>query len=668
MPKEDIKGKIEKLREDIRNHDHKYYVENKPEISDFEYDRLIKELIALENAHPGLITLDSPSQRVGGEPLKVFPVVEHRVGMLSMDNTYSPEELLEFDKRVKKNLSAEKIEYTAELKIDGVSVSLVYEDGLFIRGATRGDGIKGDDVTANLKTIRSIPLRLNFPKGSKPPKFIEVRGEVYMDRKSLRMLNEEKEENNDELFANPRNAAAGSLKLLDPRLTARRHLNIFVHGVGYAEGLNVESQFELLEFYKNAGFRISPYARKFDLLGEVIDYCNSWEDRRSGLDFDIDGMVIKVNSFKQQRLLGQTTKSPRWMIAYKFHAKRAQTKLEDIIVQVGRTGTLTPVAILKPVSLSGSTVSRATLHNIDEIGRKDIRIGDSVIIEKAGEIIPQVVEAVKEKRTANTRKFNMPKKCPACGWVATRKAGEVAYRCENISCPAQLKMRIKHFASREAMDIEGLGEAIIEQIVDNGLVKDYGDIYFLKFEQLKILERMADKSAQNLIDAINKSRNHDLSQLIYALGIRHVGVHAASVLADRYKSLDSLSNSTIEELTNIYEIGPVMAESMYEFFKNPQTKKVLEKIRKAGLNFIQKKRKPDGKLSGRKFVFTGELDSFTRDEAGKLVRQSGGDISDIVSKKVDYVVIGKQSGSKVKKAQALGITIIDEKKFKEMLS
>ncbi|MBM3253821.1 MAG: NAD-dependent DNA ligase LigA, partial [Candidatus Omnitrophica bacterium] len=567
----------------------------------------------------------------------------------------------------RKNLSSNKIEYVVELKIDGVSVSLIYEDGLFVRGATRGDGIRGEEVTNNLKTIRSIPLRLRPSQKRRLPRFIEVRGEVYMDRKSLQILNEEKEENGEEPFANPRNAAAGSLKLLDPRLTAQRHLNIFIHGVGYIEGIAIESQSELLEFYKEVGFRVSPYSRKFDSLKETIDYCNSWEEKRETLDFDIDGMVIKVNLFRQQRLLGQTTKSPRWMIAYKFHARRAQTKLEDVIVQVGRTGILTPVAVLKPVSLSGSTVSRATLHNIDEIGRKDIRIGDTVFIEKAGEIIPQVVEVIKEKRTGKEKRFSMPRSCPVCGEPVTRRQGEVAYRCENVFCLAQLKMRIKHFASREAMDIEGLGEVIIEKIVDKGFVKDYGDIYFLNFEQLRDLERMGDKSAKNLIDAINKSKTNDLTQLIYALGIRHVGVHASSVLAESYKSIDRLTSATAEELTNIYEIGPVMAQSIYNFFKNPQTKKVLEKLRKAGLNFTQRKKEVSGKLSGKKFVFTGELDSLARDEAGRIVRQLGGDVFDSISKKIDFLVVGKAPGLKLKKAEELGIEIIDEVKFKEMI-
>ncbi|MFH0839195.1 MAG: NAD-dependent DNA ligase LigA [Candidatus Omnitrophota bacterium] len=667
MSKDNIKGRMERLKEIIRHHDYKYYVEHNPEISDFDYDVLLKELSMLEKTHPELITSDSPTQRVGGEPLKVFPVITHKIPMLSMDNTYAPDELVEFDKRVRKSLSGEEIEYVVELKIDGVSVSLTYENGLLIKGATRGDGVKGDEVTNNLRTIRSIPLRITPSKKYKLPSSVEVRGEVYMDRRSFELLNEEKEQRAEELFANPRNAAAGSLKLLDAKLTAKRHLNIFVHGVGFLEGAAINSQYELLEFYREVGFRVSPYVKKFDTLDEVIHYCNSWENKRDSLGFDIDGMVIKVNSFMQQKILGHTTKSPRWMIAYKFQAKRAQTRLEDIIIQVGRIGTLTPVALLKPIILSGSTVSRATLHNIDEIKRKDIRIGDTVLIEKAGEIIPQVVEVVKKKRTGKEKRFSMPQHCPVCASVVTKKSGEVAYRCDNIVCPAQLKMRIKHFASREAMDIEGLGEAIIEQIVDKGLIGDCGDIYSLRFGQLKNLERMGDKSAQNLIDAISKSTDNELTRLIYALGIRHVGIHAAHVLAEYYKSLELLANAKTEELTGIHEIGPVMAESVYTFFKNSHTKKVLEKLKKAGLRFKEEKNKIGGKLSEKYFVFTGELDSLTRDEAGTLVRRLGGEVAETVSRKINFLVKGKQPGSKLDKAQKLGIEVIDEATFKQLV-
>ncbi|MBU1147267.1 MAG: NAD-dependent DNA ligase LigA, partial [Candidatus Omnitrophica bacterium] len=540
--KKDIEQEIKKLRQIIDHHDRRYYVENKPEVSDQEYDRLMKELEKLEKAHPELVTPDSPTQRVSGEILEGFETVEHRETMLSMDNTYSADEIREFDKRVKKNLEVDKLDYVVELKIDGVSVSLLYEKGRFVQGATRGDGFKGDAITVNLKTIRSLPLTLgNFvscPKGQLTklprPELFEARGEVYMPRKSFERINKEKEKLDEDLFANPRNAAAGSLKLLDSSMVAKRHLSMWIYGVGYVEGAGFETQSEALSFLKEAGFSTNPYIKKCHTIEEVISYCDSWEKKKDSLDYDIDGMVIKVDSFLYQKALGQTSKSPRWMIAYKFPAERKETVLKDIVVQVGRTGTLTPVAMLKPVELSGSTVSRATLHNQDEIMRKDIRIGDHVIIEKAGEIIPQVVEAIKKKRTGREKKFSMPKKCPACSSKVESVEGEVALRCENLSCPAQLKERVKHFASRQAMDIEGMGEAIVNQLVDKKLIEDYGDIYSLKLDKVADLERMADKSASNLMNAIEKSKSNELNCLVFGLGIRHVGVRAAWILASRF--------------------------------------------------------------------------------------------------------------------------------------
>jgi len=461
--KKDIGREIKKLRQIIDRHDRRYYVENKPEISDQEYDRLMKELEKLEKAHPELVTPDSPTQRVSGEVLEDFETVSHREPMLSMDNTYSADEIREFDKRVKKNLEVDKLDYVVELKIDGVSVSLLYEKGRFTQGATRGDGFKGDNATINLKTIRSLPLSI---AAKKSPDLFEARGEVYMPRKSFDKINKEKEKLGEDLFANPRNAAAGSLKLLDSSMVAKRHLSMWIYGVGYVEGAGFKTQSEALSFLKSSGFRTNPYIKKCHSIEEVIEYCDTWEKKKDSLDYDIDGMVIKVDSFSYQKALGQTSKSPRWMIAYKFPAEKKETILKDIVVQVGRTGTLTPVAMLKPVELSGSTVSRATLHNQDEIMRKDIRIGDHVIIEKAGEIIPQVVEALKNKRTGKEKKFSMPRKCPACNSKVESVEGEVALRCENLSCPAQLKERVKHFASRQAMDIEGMGEAIVNQLVD----------------------------------------------------------------------------------------------------------------------------------------------------------------------------------------------------------
>lgn len=663
-----IKERIEKLRDEIRYHDRLYYIENKPKISDQEYDALYKKLQKLEARHPELITSDSPTQRVAGAPIEGFAVVEHKVQMLSMDNTYSHEELRDFDERVRKNLGSEKYDYIVELKIDGVSVSLTYENGIFICGVTRGDGFKGDCVSVNLKTIKSIPLKLYKPKNGNIPKFMEVRGEIYMKLKNLEKINKEKEKTGEELFANPRNAAAGSLKLLDPRIVAKRGLDIFAHGIGYFEGAPFKSQFELLEGLKELGLKVNPNYKRCADIDEVLKYCDQWQEKRKNLDYDIDGMVVKVNSFAQQKKLGATTKAPRWMIAYKFPAERVQTKLEDIKVQVGRTGTLTPVAVLKPVFVAGTTVSRATLHNEDEIRRKDIMIGDTIILEKAGEIIPQVVEVVKSKRTGKERKFVMPTKCPVCKSPTKRVPGEVAVRCENVFCPAQVKERLIHFASRSAMDIEGLGEAMVEQLVDNKLVRDYGDVYHLKFDKVRSLERMGDKSTQNLIDAIQKSKNNPLARLIYAFGIRHVGVHAADILTRTFSSIDELSKQSVEDLTKIHEVGPIMAQSIYEFFQNPTTKKVLEKLKKGGVKFEEKRRAPvSAKFAGKTFVFTGELKGYTRTEAEEFVRNLGGNTSSSVSKNTDFVVVGENPGSKSDKAKALGVKIIDEKGFDKMV-
>jgi DNA ligase (NAD+) len=666
--KKDIKKKIEELRKEISRHNKKYYVDNKPEISDHEYDRLMDELKKLEDAYPELVTPESPTQRVGGEIVKEFHTVGHKVPMLSIDNTYSPEEIMKFDERVKKNLEVDKLNYVAELKIDGVSISLLYENGVFIQGATRGDGFKGDDVTVNLKTIKSLPLKLDVKKGASMPELFEARGEVYLPAKVFLEINEEKENLGEELFANPRNAAAGSLKLLDSSLVARRHLDLWIYGVGYIKGSEFKTQFEALNFLKDSGFRVNPNIKKCGSIEEVIKYCNAWQDKRHGLEYDIDGMVIKVDSFSYQKALGQTSKSPRWMIAYKFPAERKETVLEDIIVQVGRTGALTPVAVLKPIELAGSTVSRASLHNQDEIGRKGVKIGDHVLVEKAGEIIPQVVEVVKKKRNGSEKEFFMPKKCPVCRSVVKRLKNEVALRCENISCPAQLKERIRHFASREALDIEGMGDAIVAQLVDNKLIKDYGDIYVLKHEKVADLDRMADKSALNLINAIEKSKSNSLNRLVYGLGIRHVGVRSAWILASRFKSLDRLAKADIEELQGIDEIGPVMAESIFNFFRTGENKKIIEKLKHNGVNMQEKDVGSNpGNIEGKTFVVTGSLENFSRHQIEELIRRSGGNASSSVSKNTDYVVAGKDPGSKFEKAKALGVKIIDENEFKKLI-
>jgi len=666
--KKDIKKKIEELRKKIIQHNKKYYIDNKSEISDREYDNLMYELKQLEESYPEFITSDSPTLRVGGEALKEFKTVEHRVPMLSIDNTYSPEEIIEFDKRVRKNLEVDRLNYVVELKIDGVSISLLYENGKFIRGATRGDGFKGDDVTLNIKTIKSLPLKLEARKGTPVPSLFEARGEVYLPAKSFLEINEEKEELGEELFANPRNAAAGSLKLLDSAMVAKRHLDMWVYGVGYTEGMEFQTQSEALIFLKDSGFRVNPSIKKCSSIEKVIEYCNEWQEKRHKLEYDIDGMVIKIDSFSYQRSLGQTSKSPRWMIAYKFPAERKETVLEDILVQVGRTGTLTPVAVLKPIELAGSTVSRASLHNQDEIGRKDVRIGDRVLVEKAGEIIPQIVGVVKNKRKGSEKEFFMPKKCPACGSAVKKLKNEVALRCENMGCPAQLKERIRHFASKEAMNIEGMGDAIVAQLVDKQMVKSYGDIYILKHEELANLERMADKSARNLISAIEKSKANSFNRLVYGLGIRHVGVRSAWILASRFRSLDALASSGIEELQSINEIGPVMAESIFNFFRTEENKKLIEKLRYNGVNTEEKGLSLKSKnLEGKTFVITGSLESFSRNEIEELIRRHGGNASLSVSKNTDYVVAGKEPGSKFEKAKELSVKIINEDEFKQLI-
>ncbi|MDD5428633.1 MAG: NAD-dependent DNA ligase LigA [Candidatus Omnitrophica bacterium] len=667
MTTKDIKKEIEELRKAIERHDHLYYVLDKPSITDQEYDKLYRKLKDLEDAHPELITPDSPTQRVGGKPAKNFPTVKHMTPMMSLDNTYSADEIRQFDERVRKNLSGEKVEYVVELKFDGVSIALLYKDGKWVRGATRGDGVEGDDVSANLRTIRSIPLAFREEAG-KTPEAIEVRGEVYMTKKALEKLNEEKERAGEELFANPRNAAAGSLKLLDPKTVASRGLDIYVYGAGFYKGINFKTHAEILEYLKEAGFRVNPHYKICRTIDEVIDYCDSFEDKRYKFDFEIDGMVLKVNDLGQEKRLGATAKSPRWAIAYKFPAEKALTEVKDIIVGVGRTGAITPVAILEPVHLSGTTVSRASLHNFDEIARLDVKIGDKVYVEKSGEIIPKVISVAKEKRVGKEKEFAIPAKCPACGSKLVRGREEVAIRCENVGCPAQIKEAVLHFASRDAMDIENMGEAIVDQLVDKGLIKDYGDIYHLKFDDVKSLERFAAKSASNLVSAIEESKNRDLHRLIYGLGIRHVGEQTAWVLANHFGSMEKLQRSSQEELTEVPDMGPVMAESVYNFFRNKENLSVLKKLKDAGLKMAGEVKKVNaGPLSGKTVVITGTLESFSRHDAEEAVRNAGGTPASGVSKNTDFLVAGEEAGSKLEKAKALGVKIISEEEFKKLL-
>lgn len=671
--KAQAKKEIERLREEIERHNRRYYVEAKPVVSDFEFDQLMRRLIELEAAFPDLKSPDSPSQRVGGEPLKAFKTVEHKIPMLSLDNTYTFEELREFDRRVKKFLAKEKVSYFVEQKIDGISISLVYKKGRFCLGATRGDGRHGDDVTENIKTVRALPLTLPTPGASfkgRVPDLIEVRGEVYMPIESLEKLNQEKERTGEEPFQNPRNACAGSLKLLDPKIVSRRGLSIFVHGLGSIQGGGgaPTSQSEAFEFFRAMGFKTVEPTKSCKDIREAEEFIREFQPKRDSLDYEIDGMVVKVDSFELQKSLGRTTHAPRWMIAYKYPAERKETVIEEIEVQVGRTGALTPVAILKPVRISGTTVSRASLHNRDEIERLDIRIGDHVRVEKSGEIIPKVIEVLKDRRTKSLPKFKYPEKCPVCGGRVERFEDEVAVRCVNFTCPAQIEARVRHFAQRDAMDIEGLGDVWIHTFVEKGFLKDLADIYDLDFDKVVALERMGEKSAENLFKGIEASKKRPLQRLIFGLGILNVGEHAADLLAQNFKSLERLAGGGLEELSSIREIGPVTAESIVRFFKEPGTKKVLAKLDQAGVRSdLVEAVKTGTPLTGKAVVITGSLDHFTRTEAEALVRRLGGHPSGSISKKTDFLVAGRDPGSKLNKAKVLGVKIISEIEFQKLV-
>ena len=655
MNKAQAKKEIERLRKEINTHNYKYYVENNPVISDYEFDQLLKELEDLEKQFPDLITPDSPTQRVGEEPVEGFESAEHKVPMLSLANTYNFDELKEFDERVKKNVGT--VEYVVEPKIDGAGVALLYENGLLVRGATRGDGITGDDVTLNLKTIRSIPLKLQ----GNVLKNVEVRGEVYMSVKGFKQLNKEQEKKEETVFANPRNAAAGSLRQLDPRIVASRPLDIFVYFLSYSDK-KFSTHDEAIKALKQAGFRVNPLIKKVKDMDGVIEYCNDLEKKRESLDYEIDGAVIKVNSIDKQNELGSTSKHPRWAISYKFAAKQATTRLLDIAVQVGRTGSLTPVAILEPVQVSGVMVSRATLHNFDELKRKDIRIGDQVLVERSGDVIPQVVKSIAEKRTGKEKRKIIPKKCPVCGATAVRKEGEVAVRCPNKTCPARLKWRLQYYASRDAMDIDHLGESTIDKLMDEGLIDNIADLYSLKKEDILKLEGFKEKSAQNLLDSIENSKKQDLSRLIYGLGIRHVGKYAAQIIASRYNSIDELAKTSSEELKEIDGLGDKTAEAIGTFFATEENRELIGRLKDIGVK-TKEARKTDLPLQGKKFVFTGGLSKLSRPEASDLIKQKGGIVTSSVGKDINYVVVGDKPGSKYEKAKKLGLNIIDENEF-----
>jgi DNA ligase (NAD+) len=660
---------IEKLRDQIRHHDELYYVNDAPEISDRDYDLLLQKLQQLEEAHPELVTPDSPTQRVGGRPAEGFPEVVHTRQMLSLDNSYNIDELRAFDERCQRLAEGRALEYVAELKIDGLSLSLQYENGVLARGVTRGDGRIGEDVTQNARTIRSVPLRLKpGAKGIDGP--LEVRGEVFIPLDVFQRTNAEREEAGEPRFANPRNAAAGAIRQLDPKLVARRKLEMFAYDLLVGGRKPFATHSASLEWLEKAGFRVNGRRKVCKTIDEVIDFANEQEQHRDDLGYEIDGLVVKVNSTALQDEFGATSKAPRWAIAYKYPARQASTQVLDIKVQVGRTGALTPVAYLEPVFLAGTTVSRATLHNEDEIKRLGVKIGDWVMIEKSGEIIPKVLSVLTAKRTGTEKPFRAPKNCPVCGGLISRPEGEVVARCVAADCQAQLVGRLLHFASRRAMRIEGLGDVLAIQMVEAKLVKDVGDLYSLTLEQVAALPRMAKKSATNLLEQIEASKSRELTNLIYALGIRHVGERTAGILAHETGSLDRLAEATVEELDAIPEIGLTVAESVRDWFGDEGNRGLCDRLRAAGINTEssrQSRASLDERFAGKQFVLTGTLSSFTRDEAKALIEAKGGRVNSSVSKKTDYVVAGEAAGSKLDKAESLGVTVIDESAFKELL-
>ncbi len=663
-----VEKEIEKLRSEIRHHEYRYYVLNDPEISDYEFDKLMHRLQELESQHPELVTPDSPTQRVGGQPAEEFPKVRHSAPMLSLDNTYSIDELRDFDRRVRELSGRAQVEYVGELKLDGLSMALTYEDGALVRGVTRGDGTTGEDVTPNVRTIRSVPLRIERSKlaviGN--PKRLEVRGEVIMPLKAFEQMNAQREAAGESKFANPRNAAAGSMRQLDPRIVAERRLDMFLYFLNVNGRVPLAQHSKVLDALAEMGFKVNPHRRLCKSFDELLSYIQEWESKRDSLDYEIDGIVVKVNDTRLWEGLGTTAKSPRWAVAYKYPARQATTVVKDIRAQVGRTGTLTPVADLEPVDVGGVTVSHATLHNMDEIARLGVKIGDTVLIQRAGEVIPQVVKVVKQ--APDGREFKMPKKCPVCGGDVHRSEGEVAYRCVNVACPARLKESLLYFAGRRAMNIDGLGDKLVDQLVDKGLVRDVADLYSLTHEQLANLERMAEKSAQNLMEEIENSKKAELARLIFALGIRFVGERTGQLLADHFGSLDKLAKASEEELLQVEEVGPRVAEAILEFFREKRNLAVIEKLRQARLQFEQKKaRKTEGKLAGKQFVLTGTLPTYSRDEAKRMIEEAGGLVIGSVSKKTDYVVVGADPGSKLDKARALGLKTLDEGALLELL-
>lgn len=665
--KEEISAQLEELRAQIRHHDYLYYVKNSPEISDSEYDRLFRRLIELEEQHPDLVTPDSPSQRVGAGPIESFGIVEHRIPMLSLANAFDDSELRAFDERVRKKIPDSSIDYVAELKIDGLAISMSYEDGVFVRGATRGDGLRGEDITHNLKTVRRLPLHLVSPERPIPP-ILEVRGEVYFARSAFKALNEERLRTGETPFANPRNAAAGSVRQLDSRLVSKRKLDAFIYGLD-SELEGISFHWEALACLRELGFPTDTHTQICKGIEEVMDFCSQWKEKRDTLDYDIDGIVVKVNRLAWQKELGTISRSPRWAIAFKLPSTEVPTVVRDIIVSVGRTGAITPVAILEPQEIDGSVVSRATLHNEDEIRRKDIRIGDTVWVHKAGQVIPEVISVVTEKRTGAEKPFVMPTHCPVCSGELYRSPEEAVARCLNASCPAQIKERIRHYCSRRAMDIEGFGEALVNQLVESGTIKSFAELYTLTLQDLLPLERMGEVLVSKLLRNIEKSKQRPLSRFIYALGIRQVGEHIAEVLAGHFRSIEKLEQAAYEELITIREIGGEIAREIVSFFGEKENRELLEKLKNEGAL-----PRPEalvinaaGALSGKTFVLTGTLNTMSRDEAEARIKALGGKATGSVSKSTDFVVAGANPGSKLEKAQQIGVAVIGEEELLRML-
>jgi DNA ligase (NAD+) len=668
--RETAETRIANLREEIRRHEHLYYALDRPEISDQEYDALERELRDLEAQFPDLVTPDSPTQRVGDKPSEEFPSFVHRVPMLSLDNTYSADDLREFEERVFRVVGKREIAYVAELKIDGLSMALHYEGGRLARAVTRGDGVRGDDVTPNARAIRAIPLLL---RGGDVPAALEVRGEVYLPRTRFEAINREREEAEEEPFANPRNAAAGTMKSLDARVVAKRGLDVFLYAIAHLEGAAPRSQWGALERLRSWGLRTNPTSRRCASLDEVLAFVEEWREKRAALEYEIDGVVIKVDDFALQQELGFTSKFPRWAIAYKYPAVQAATVVEAIEVQVGRTGKLTPVARLAPVALAGATVSRATLHNEEEIARKDVRVGDTVLIERGGEVIPKVVRVVEEKRPSGAGPWAPPERCPVCGTPAVKPEGEVDRRCPNASCPAQIEERLKHFSRREAMDIEGLGDVVVHELTERRLVRDFADLYALRLEDLVPIFAPKGKTgeslgAKNLLAAIEKSRSRELRRLLFGLGIRFVGERAALLLARHFRSLGALEAAGVEAIDDIYEIGPAVAESVHAWFRDPANRRLVERLKGAGLRVEEgEAHVASPAFQGMQFVLTGTLESMTRDEAKAAIEGRGGRVTSAVSKKTSVVVAGRDAGSKLDKAKDLGVRTIDEAAFRAML-